>query len=361
MKGVEAAAIAESLGATAAAVRHGADVAGETIVTALCHAAGERRTGRWQEQLEHFLIFVAQRRGELGDDTTAAPDADRAELVEDLALVAIDDRATGLEGGDRAELLEDLALVATDDRDADLEEGDRAELVEDLTVAIDDRAAAGLEGGDRAELVVAIDDRAAAGLEGGDRADGAVEDLAADLADRAELVEDLTAVAIAGVQAELSGMAAAGAAAGQLAGEGQTYGLRRRARTIALKRLTKEEQRVGALLYPERNYWRPKNRGECANAARPCPFVGCKYHLFIDVNAATGSIKMNAPDLEVWQLQQSCALDVADTGGITLEAVGELLNITRERIRQVETRGLWKLNQAAPQLGEYLGTPLEDL
>ena len=120
---------------------------------------------------------------------------------------------------------------------------------------------------------------------------------------------------------------------------------RARAKTIAMKRLTKEELRIGALLYPERSYWRPKSRNECANVARPCPYVSCKYHLYIDVNPATGSIKINFPDLEVWELQHSCALDVAQTGGITLEEVGEILNLTRERIRQVEVRGLLKLKE----------------
>lgn len=121
---------------------------------------------------------------------------------------------------------------------------------------------------------------------------------------------------------------------------------RARAKTIAMKRLTKEELRIGALLYPERSYWRPKSRGECANVARPCPYVSCKHHLYIDVNPATGSIKINFPDLEVWELQHSCALDVAQGGGITLEEVGEILNLTRERIRQVEVRGLLKLKEA---------------
>jgi hypothetical protein len=126
---------------------------------------------------------------------------------------------------------------------------------------------------------------------------------------------------------------------------------RARAKTIAMKRLTKEELRIGALLYPERSYWRPTVRGECANVSRPCPYVSCKYHLYIDVNPNTGSIKVNFPDLEVWELEQSCALDVAQQGGITLEEVGEILNLTRERIRQVEVRGLMKL---AEEGGEHL-------
>jgi hypothetical protein len=61
------------------------------------------------------------------------------------------------------------------------------------------------------------------------------------------------------------------------------------------------------------------------------------------VNPETGSIKLNFPDLEVWEMPETCALDVAERGGITLEEVGEILNLTRERIRQVEVHGLEKL------------------
>lgn len=148
---------------------------------------------------------------------------------------------------------------------------------------------------------------------------------------------------------------ATGDADEELAGDPKPIVRRARAKTIAMKRLTKEELRIGALLYPERTYWRPKSRGECANVSRPCPYVSCKYHLYIDVNPATGSIKINFPDLEVWELQHSCALDVAQSGGITLEEVGEILNLTRERIRQVEVRGLLKLkDEGGEEMLSYL-------
>jgi hypothetical protein len=71
--------------------------------------------------------------------------------------------------------------------------------------------------------------------------------------------------------------------------------------------------------------------------------VSCKHHLFIDVSPRTGAIKLNFPDLEVWELGESCALDVADRGGTTLEDVGAIMNLTRERIRQVEVKALAKL------------------
>ncbi|HEY3495555.1 MAG TPA: sigma factor-like helix-turn-helix DNA-binding protein [Polyangiaceae bacterium] len=116
-----------------------------------------------------------------------------------------------------------------------------------------------------------------------------------------------------------------------------------RARTISVKRMTKRELEIGRLLYPESDYEKPRSRAECTEGPRPCPYVSCKHHLYIDVSARTGAIKLNFPDLEVWDLGESCALDVADRGGTTLEDVGAIMNLTRERIRQVEVKALAKL------------------
>jgi len=117
-----------------------------------------------------------------------------------------------------------------------------------------------------------------------------------------------------------------------------------RARTISVKRMTKRELELGRMLYPEvDDVERPRTRAECSDAPRPCPFVSCKHHLYLDVSARTGAIKLNFPDLEVWEMSETCALDVADRGGTTLEEVGAIMNLTRERIRQVEVKGLAKL------------------
>lgn len=117
-----------------------------------------------------------------------------------------------------------------------------------------------------------------------------------------------------------------------------------RARTISVKRLSKAELERGRLLYPEDTATiRPKSRAECLDGPRPCPFVSCAHHLYLDVSPRTGAIKLNFPDLEVWEMTETCALDVADRGGTTLEEVGAIMNLTRERIRQVEVKGLAKL------------------
>lgn len=120
---------------------------------------------------------------------------------------------------------------------------------------------------------------------------------------------------------------------------------RRRSKTIALKRLTRQEIQQGIELADMIGYRRPRSRDECGTGPRPCPYVACKHHLYLDVNPDTGSIKLNFPDIPVWEMKETCALDIADRGGVTLEEVGEILNLTRERIRQVEVIGLEKLRE----------------
>ena len=130
---------------------------------------------------------------------------------------------------------------------------------------------------------------------------------------------------------------------------------RRRSKTMSRKEMARDlrRRRLTGQIDPEEgdllnavDSQRPKTRADCVNGPRPCLFVSCKHNLYLDVNPETGSIKLNFPDKEIWELEHTCALDVAEKGGITLEEVGEIMNLTRERIRQVETRGLMKLREA---------------
>ena len=91
---------------------------------------------------------------------------------------------------------------------------------------------------------------------------------------------------------------------------------------------------------------RPRTRGECGDQ-RPCPWASCRHHLALDVNPESGTIKINFPDREPWELTETCSLDVADRGGAILEELGEFLNLTRERVRQIEARALRKLRGRA--------------
>ena len=82
----------------------------------------------------------------------------------------------------------------------------------------------------------------------------------------------------------------------------------------------------------------PKTRGECEGGSRPCPYVRCKYNLYLDISSNGKNLKFNFPDLEPEDMppERSCALDVADSGENTLEQVGVAMNMTRERVRQIE-------------------------
>lgn len=117
------------------------------------------------------------------------------------------------------------------------------------------------------------------------------------------------------------------------------------------------ERQINRLLYPEADAIqaeRPKTRGDCINAVRPCPWVGCRHHLYLNVSETTGSMTQNFPGTAVWDLAESCSLDVVDKnpGGLNMTELGGLMALTKERIRQIEEAGELHLREtAAEQLG----------
>lgn len=96
---------------------------------------------------------------------------------------------------------------------------------------------------------------------------------------------------------------------------------------------------------PVEPYDRPVTRGDCVGGPRPCPFVGCRFNLYLDVTKG-GGIRFNFPGYEVDEMPgPSCALDVADAGDHTLEEVGDTMQVTRERVRQLEEGALRQLRR----------------
>ena len=89
---------------------------------------------------------------------------------------------------------------------------------------------------------------------------------------------------------------------------------------------------------------RPKTRADCINGIRPCPFVRCRYHLYLDVTP-NNSIKVNFPNVNVWEMSETCTLDVADSGGVGLREVAKIMNISSERTRQVEVAVIKKIKR----------------
>jgi hypothetical protein len=120
-----------------------------------------------------------------------------------------------------------------------------------------------------------------------------------------------------------------------------TYSLREMTR----ERKREERQEIDPTVPPSNDdYWRPKTYGECKGMARPCPFVSCRYHLFLEATKS-GSVRTLSGDPD--SIPRTCALDVADEGGKTLEEIGDLLGLTRERVRQIEVMALEKIKETA--------------
>ncbi len=108
---------------------------------------------------------------------------------------------------------------------------------------------------------------------------------------------------------------------------------------------------------------RPRTRADCIHAPRPCPFVGCRHHLYLDVSRA-GHIKLRFDGLDVDEIPETCALDVVVEGeAMDRQAIGRVLNLTRERVRQIEPVALAKLAERLGLGGRRLPlytTPEED-
>lgn len=99
---------------------------------------------------------------------------------------------------------------------------------------------------------------------------------------------------------------------------------------------------------PELVAERPRTRGDCADGPRPCPWVSCKFHNFLEVTPE-GAIYLNFPDQEPDQLTDSCALDVADEDGVILDRVARAAGVTRERARQLERKAILLARRRTPE------------
>ena len=130
-------------------------------------------------------------------------------------------------------------------------------------------------------------------------------------------------------------------------------GRAKKEKTLGVRQLKRErkEVRISDQVIAWVEATRPKTRGECRGGLRPCPYVSCRHHLYLDVNEKTGSIKLNFPDKELWELEDTCVLDLTERGSLTLEQIGSFINLTRERVRQVEVSGLAKIKRTI--LTEY--------
>ncbi|MDX1469839.1 MAG: hypothetical protein R3258_10915 [Acidimicrobiia bacterium] len=102
---------------------------------------------------------------------------------------------------------------------------------------------------------------------------------------------------------------------------------------------------------------RPKTRADCINGPRPCPWLGCKYHLLLDVDDngtiwihADANCKRTIPPwgkmdpeqeqelMSLMDTHETCGLDLADEGGITAGEVAQTLGVGERRIYEISRR-----------------------
>lgn len=93
----------------------------------------------------------------------------------------------------------------------------------------------------------------------------------------------------------------------------------------------------------------PARRADCADDARPCKAWRCRYWL------PCATVPGDPDEPGPRGRPTNCALDHAQDGPATLEAIGEALGVTRERIRQIEQDALGKLRNLGQNERQALG------
>jgi len=142
-----------------------------------------------------------------------------------------------------------------------------------------------------------------------------------------------------------------------------TYAKRKGSRPRVLKVIDEPDPTVRTLV-PNR----PNTRAECPpkdhEGRRRCPYVGCRHHLYLEAMPPTSLGKkrmlINWPDIDPTELPETCSLDVAEQGGLTLDEVGQLLNICRERTRQCELEAKENIARRHPELAKLIEEEKED-
>jgi hypothetical protein len=105
----------------------------------------------------------------------------------------------------------------------------------------------------------------------------------------------------------------------------------------------------------------PDTRGDCKDGVRPCPLVSCRHHLLLDV-ASDGRLYRTLPFDEhssdsileaLVAMPETCALDVADRGGLFEKEVAEILNLRHTQLADIEARAQQKIRHGGHDLHEH--------
>lgn len=81
-------------------------------------------------------------------------------------------------------------------------------------------------------------------------------------------------------------------------------------------------------------------RGACRKLQGPCPHTVCRFNLTSERRDSRGA---RPAQTHLPVVRETCALEAAEYGGMTLEDIALRLSLTRERVRQIELGALKKL------------------
>lgn len=91
----------------------------------------------------------------------------------------------------------------------------------------------------------------------------------------------------------------------------------------------------------------PRTRADCIDGPRPCPWVGCRYHLARDVSPAGARVRVRDPG----SLDETCALDVADRGPQSPPDIAALMGLGETMVFEALASGLRKMQEAMAAWG----------
>ncbi len=104
----------------------------------------------------------------------------------------------------------------------------------------------------------------------------------------------------------------------------------------------------------------PRTRRECPNG--PCPHVGCRYHLWTERRLDRRGAVVDLRETAVFgNVDHTCILNEIAHGPLTLEAIGGLFELSRERVRQIEADALARLRDADPGVLRELLAAVSDI
>ena len=127
---------------------------------------------------------------------------------------------------------------------------------------------------------------------------------------------------------------------------------------------------------------RPRTRAECPKKAEgaahvACPWASCRHHLAVYATREQPTWRgaVRAPRFKLVEPVfdedgvidlsgnvATCSLDVADEDGATLDRIGDILGVSRERVRQIEQKALRSARAVARRLGlGYMTEALDQL